>query len=174
MADTNVKPTTGSGVAGMPHESQCARSSMVMRRRHGITTSSPPPRELGAGARIGRNWPWTAGHGQTVPDTTEAAPQPCSRWPETVLAAWQVKDSNLRRHQPTDLQSAAIRISAAHCMVMKDPRFSRGRPTRARAVAIGVTSRSHGGLVQVTRTDLTGQLHAIVPAECSTPRCRLS
>jgi transposase len=32
-------------------------------------------------------------------------------------AAWRVKDSNLGRHQPTDLQSAPICISAGHSAV---------------------------------------------------------
>ena len=35
---------------------------------------------------------------------------PCPRFhrSRTVFAAWRVKDSNLGRHQPTDLQSAPI------------------------------------------------------------------
>jgi hypothetical protein len=38
-----------------------------------------------------------------------AGPRPCPSWSGTVCTGWRVKDSNLGRHQPTDLQSATVR-----------------------------------------------------------------
>jgi hypothetical protein len=40
-------------------------------------------------------------------------PPTCHRTSGTISAGWRVKDSNLGRHQPTDLQSVAMRASAA-------------------------------------------------------------
>jgi hypothetical protein len=67
-----------------------------------ITADSPPdqlPPGFNTRARTGRKQPWTPGHDRLRPDR-------CWSW--TVSAAWRVKDSNLGRHQPTDLQSAPI------------------------------------------------------------------
>jgi hypothetical protein len=55
-------------------------------------------------------------------DTDRHAPTKTStghRRPDTVSTAWRVKDSNLGRHQPTDLQSAAVRWGCAR--LSRDP-----------------------------------------------------
>jgi hypothetical protein len=98
-----------------------------------------PRATRGARARIGRDHPLTAEHGRTTPDTTTTGPRPCSRWSRAVLAGWRVKDSNLGRHQPTDLQSAPICIFAGHIAV-----YERGLTDPPRYPAQSATLRHRG------------------------------
>jgi hypothetical protein len=79
-------------------------------------------RERGAS----RSSPPATGRAKSVPDTAvthgvqrgatgtpivtpRRRPRPVIAGQESFLLVWRVKDSNLGRHQPTDLQSAAVR-----------------------------------------------------------------
>jgi hypothetical protein len=61
-----------------------------------------------ASLMLGANRARTAANRRTAPDITTADSRPCSYWPGTIFAAWRVKDSNLGRHAPTDLQTVAM------------------------------------------------------------------
>jgi hypothetical protein len=57
-------------VDGIPTVPTCK----IIRQRFGVTTFGTARAGPGAGARIGRGWPWTAGHGWIAPDATKICP----------------------------------------------------------------------------------------------------
>jgi hypothetical protein len=70
------------------------------------------------------------------------------------LLVWRVKDSNLGRHQPTDLPSIAVHIFTSHHVVYEQGWLK----------PFPVPSAPHAAaLAQATRTSVTHQLNLIVP-----------
>ncbi len=96
--------------------SGCARSTgcpspsvqdQAAARRYDLRSAACEP---GIRARL-------AVHSWTRPDSAghnKARPTPLSILVRGRFAGWRVKDSNLGRHQPTDLQSGLICISSGH------------------------------------------------------------
>ncbi len=97
--------------AGLRQVCRRGRPDLVDPHRGGAPMSArrspglPRPR---TSFHIPSNQPQRPAYGRTQPDTAE---EPLIRevpGQRLVLWVWQVKDSNLRRHKPTDLQSAPI------------------------------------------------------------------
>src|SRR4051812_27711019 len=76
-------------------------------RERGASRSSPPPTDraqsVPADIAVAKGVQRAATGTPIV--TSRRRPQACHRRPGLFLLVWRVKDSNLERHQPTDLQS---------------------------------------------------------------------
>jgi hypothetical protein len=87
-------------------------------RKHRWSRSSPPAT---ARAKSAPDATVTNGVQQGAMGDTDRyspiRPPTVHRSSGAVPAAWRVKDSNLGRHQPTDLQFVAVRVSAGHSVV---------------------------------------------------------
>ena len=97
-------------VDGIP-TSPNVQDHQIATRRDDLRYGARGP---GAGARIGRDYPWTAGHSRIAPDATKICPRPYVCWSGIVCAGWRVKDSNLGRHQPTDYRSFSSMVTSIH------------------------------------------------------------